>query len=214
MKKPIVISLLLIVAIAASFLLPKQKYASLNILENLNIPTEFPGWTSIDFSKELNLQDDRYNFISDVFARVYQNRKGEQLLLLVLDAGNFHNPKVCYRSSGFSVKELGDAKFSTPNTAFKANALLMERQKLGMYMYYWLCIDKKIVDWTGQKVTEFWSSLSQKKKTGLMVRMEIPTSDKSKSTRTPEASLALGREFLQTLSNHLTTEQKEYLFGK
>lgn len=214
MKRSSLLSFLLVLTIAVSFLPPKQKYASLNILGELNLPTEFPGWTSIDFSKELNLQDDRYNFISDIFARVYRNRKGEQLLLLVLDAGNFHNPKVCYRSSGFSVKELGNVNFTTPNTAFKATALLMERQRLGMYMFYWLCIDKKIVDWTGQKITEFWSSLSQKRKTGLMVRIEIPSNDKSQSNRTPEDSLALGREFIQALNNSLTTEQKEYLFGK
>jgi EpsI family protein len=209
MRKPVLISVFLLATIAVSFLIPRPKYTSLNILAELKIPAEFPGWRSIDVSKQLNLQDDRYNFISDVFARLYQSRKGDQLLLLILDAGNFHNPKVCYTSSGFTVKELGDVDFKAKNTAFKANALLMERQNAGMNMFYWLCINKKIVDWTGQKMIELWSSLSNKKKTGLMVRLEIPAKTKNK-----EEALALGRDFIHALSRSLATEQKEYLFGK
>ncbi len=192
-----------------SFLLPKPKYQSLNILTELKIPTEFGDWTSIDLSKELNLQDDRYNFISNVFARLYKNSQGNQLLFLILDAGNFHNPKICYTRSGFSVKDLGDVNFSTSTAAFKANALYMQRHNQGIMMFYWLCIDKKIVNWTGQKITELWSSLLNQKKVGLMVRLEIQTRGES-----GKKYLALGREFISSLNGYLTAEEKEYLFGK
>jgi len=209
MKKPFLITILLLVTIVVSFLIPKPKYVSLNILDTLDIPTIFPGWRSVDVSKQLNLKDDRYNFISDVFARMYQNLEGEQLLFLILDAGNFHNPKVCYTSSGFAIKELGKIDFMIKNDVFQATGLSMEKPNLRMNMFYWLCIDKKIVDWTGQKMIELWSSLSNKKKAGLMVRLEIPSDSK-----TSEEALALGRDFIKTLNRFLTPEQREYLFGK
>ena len=209
MKRAVLISIMLILTMVISFLVPKPKYEGTNILDNLNIPKSFPGWRSYDISKELDLKDERYNFISDAFARVYLNRKGEAILLLVLDAGNFHNPKVCYTSTGFNVQELDKVKFDLASTSVDANALYMERQDTGMTLLYWLIIDKKPVNWTQQKVLELWSSLFNKKKTGLMVRMEIPLN----KGRTQEEALALSREFIQSLNQSLTTEQKDYLFG-
>jgi EpsI family protein len=203
-----------ITAMAVSFLIPVPKYTSLNILKEINIPTEFPGWRSFDVSKQLNLKDDRYNFISDVFARIYQNRKGQQLLFLVLDAGNFHNPKVCYTSSGFDVKELDSVELSSTEGPFNSSALLMQREKGGLFMFYWLCIDKKIVGWTGQKMLELWSSLSNKKKAGIMVRIEIPLGEITDKNIVQDNSIALGRDFIQALDKSLTLDQKEYLFGQ
>ncbi|MCA9399083.1 MAG: EpsI family protein [Candidatus Omnitrophica bacterium] len=209
MKRAVLISIMLILTMVISFLVPKPKYEGTNILDNMNIPKSFPGWRSYDISKELDLKDERYNFISDAFARVYLNRKGEAVLLLVLDAGNFHNPKVCYTSTGFNVQELEKVRFDLSSTSVDANALYMERQESGMALLYWLIIDKKPVTWTQQKVLELWSSLFNKKKTGLMVRMEIPLN----KGRTQEEALALSREFIQSLNQSLTTEQKSYLFG-
>lgn len=212
--KPLVTGILLVSAIAVSFLLPKPKYESLNILSNLNMPVEFAGWKSTDISKQLNiregdLKDDRYNFVNDIFARVYKNNKGQELLLLILDAGNFHNPKVCYTSSGFAIRDMGEVNFQTNEKTFHATALQMSKQEYQMSLFYWLTIDKKIVNWTGQKITEFWSSLLNKKKAGLMVRLEIPSLKGREGD-----SLLLGRDFIQTLDQELNTEQKEYLFGR
>lgn len=208
LPRPVLISVLLLVAIGTAFLLPQPRYESLDILSELDIPFQFPGWKSMDVSKELNLKDDRYNFIQNSFARLYRNEYGEDLLLLILDAGNFHNPKVCYTSSGFTVQELDDATFKTKGAEFKSNALNMEREKQGVFLFYWLCIDKQIKDWTGQKITELWSSLINRRKAGLMVRLEI-----SSKGRTAKQAAALGQEFISTLNDHMRKEQREYLFG-
>lgn len=209
MNKPVLISVLVLAAIAASFLLPKPKYTSLNILKELNIPKKFAKWKSKDVTKELNLSDDRYNFISDIFARLYEDHRGNQLLLLILDAGNFHNPKVCFGNTGYSVKDLGQTNFTINNSSFKANTLHMEKAAHTMVMYYWLCLDKKTVNWAEQKILELWSTLFHKKKTGLMIRLEIPAKNKTR-----EECFAFAGDFMQTLSNHLTSEQREYLFGQ
>lgn len=207
MKRPHIISIVLFLVIGVAFGIPRPKYESLKILSSLNLPTRFAGWDSIDYAGELDLREDRYNFISDIFARLYKNRRGEYLLFLVLDAGNFHNPQVCYTSSGFKVEETAGIKIPIPDRTIVASALFMERHDLNMTMLYWLCIDKKIVDWAGQKFIELWSSIFNKKKAGLMVRLEIPT------TGDRQAAMDLAKEFIEDLNNNLTEEQKEYLFG-
>ncbi|MBN1587105.1 MAG: EpsI family protein [Candidatus Omnitrophica bacterium] len=207
-RRPLPILALLLAIMGAAFLLPKPRYASLDILAELDIPMAFADWKGREVAGELNLKDDRYNFVNDVCARIYQNSKGEQLLFLVLDAGNFHNPKVCYTSSGFVVKDLGNKQFEAGDTSFEAQALSMQRQSYEVLLFYWLCIDRKIKSWTGQKVSELWASLTNRKKAGLMVRLEILAKE-----RQQEQGYALGRRFIGDLSKSISTEDREYLFG-
>ena len=133
MKTRLYITILLLLAtIVICFALPKPRYESPDILGMLDIPTSMRDWRSKDMAKELNLkQDDRYNFISEVFVRFYGNRYGESLLFLVVDAGNFHHPKVCFGSSGFTVQEMDDTELSTGNRTFKAKTLLARKGSSG-----------------------------------------------------------------------------------
>lgn len=209
MKNPVLIIVLLLVTMGASFFIPLPKYTSLNILSTIDIPTQMPGWRSVDVSKELNLKDERYNFINNVFARIYYNGYGEQVLFLVLDAGNFHNPKVCYTSTGFKVQELQDASFDFGQKRMHTTALHMDKPQQGLYMFYWLCIDQKIQTWGGQKLAELWSTLLNKKKAGLMVRMEIPD-----QFRTPQQAESLAQDLLGAINKAIKPEQREFVFGK
>lgn len=102
-SKYYVVSLILIMTLVISFALPRSKYQGTSILQNLNVPFSLPNWKSIDYSANLSkTKDDRFNFLNDAFARIYGTREGRSLLLLVLDAGNFHHPQLCYKSSGFN----------------------------------------------------------------------------------------------------------------
>ncbi|MFA5119227.1 MAG: exosortase C-terminal domain/associated protein EpsI [Candidatus Omnitrophota bacterium] len=208
-QKPIVIIAILILAIAVSFALPKPKYKSLDILSEMRIPGSAADWTSKDISKEFNTEDERYNFLSEIFARVYTDKNDNSLLFLVLDAGNFHNPKVCFSASGYKVKELNDTQINVAGRSFKAISLYTQRNNDGIVLLYWLCIDKKITGWTGQKVKELWASIFQTKKAGLMVRLEIPAQEKS-----IDNALAFGKKFLNDISSNLSPDQIDYLFGK
>ena len=212
MKKNIIVISLLIAAMVVAFALPKVKYQGLSILTKLNIPASMTGWQSRDISDSLKSkmnEQEVYNFVGDVFARVYRNFLGEQLLMLVLDAGNFHNPKVCYGSGGYKITELDDIELAAGATKFKAHTLYLEKGDEGLTMVYWICINKKIVGWTEQKALELWASLLQKKKAGLMVRLDIPTRKGG-----TETSLRLAQDLIKDLSRNLTPEQSEYLFGK
>lgn len=200
---------IILAALALSYGLPKPKYQSLNILKQLSIPQDIAGWKGTDISGQFDLADDRYRFISDVFAHTYQHPSGPNLMLLILDAGNFHNPKVCFGSSGYSVKELPDTHIAAGGRSFKATTLLMSKGEENTVLIYWLCLDQQISSWTGQKVKEFWSSLFGKKKAGLMVRLDIPVPG-----RQTDLAIQAAQLFLTDLATNLAPEQITYIFGK
>lgn len=207
--KHIVIIVLLIATFIYAYATPRPKYTGTKILASLKIPAAMPAWISRDVSGELNLQDEKYKFVSDVFARVYVNRIGEHLLFLVLDAGNFHNPQVCFGAGGAKVKELPDITFNAAGRVIKAHALYAGKGGEGTLVIYWICIDKRITDWTGQKIKQLWYSVFNKKKTGLMVRFDIPTTEYR-----IDNSIGLAKEFLADVSKNIPPEQIDYILGK
>jgi len=208
-KKKILVTGLIILAIAMSFGLPKTKYRPLGTLKKICIPFDSDLWKSKDISYLLNLNDKRYNFVGDAFARLYSNKNGQSLLFLVLDAGNFHNPKVCFRGSGYEVKELNDTEFKIGNRSLKAPTIFAKKGSDAAVIVYWLCIDKKKATWGQQKMIEFWSSFMNRQKSAFMVRLEMPSEEKNIPN-----SLKLAKNFLEDLSKGLSVEESGYLFGE
>lgn len=208
-KKQITVIILLSLGIALSFGLPKKKYKSPDILPKLKIPSSTREWYGKDVSKSLNLEDERYKFVSDIFAHIYVNKYRENILFIILDAGNFHHPKVCFSSAGAKVKELPDTKFNILGRSFNAHTLYTKQKNKEMLIIYWLCVDKKVVNWTEQKFKLLWFSFFNKEKTGLMVRLDIPTSETGIKN-----SLKTAQEFLTSISETAPEKQIDYLFGK
>ena len=195
-----------------SFGLQKPKYISEDILGKLNIPYSLSDWRSEDASDSINQRaDDRYNFISDIFARVYGIRDGDSLLFIILDAGNFHHPKVCFGSSGYKIKELEDTQFDIPNGKLKAKTLLALKGESdeGFVLVYWIVINKKQVDWTEQKMKQLWFSLLNKEKQGLMMRLDIPVTNGD-----PKAAISLAKRFIADISYEMSDEDMGYIFGR
>jgi len=190
-------------------ILPRSQYTSPNIIPHLQLPTRLPEWSSKEMTGELNLEDERYKFVSDVFARLYKNTQDQELLFLVLDAGNFHHPKVCFESSGFEIRDLPDTEFVVGGRTFAAHTLYAKRREEGFLVIYWMSIDGKLVDWTEQKLKQFWFSLSRKQRVGLMARLDIPTRDDS-----IERSVRLAQEFLAMLGSELPDAPQTHLFGE
>ncbi|MFH1238872.1 MAG: exosortase C-terminal domain/associated protein EpsI [bacterium] len=207
--KNLIVLTLIILTAAASFLLPKTKYTSPDILGQLRIPEKFHYWASKDVSAEFNPNDLRYNFISRVFARQYVNKYKQYLTFLILDAGNFHNPKVCYGSSGYKSRDLDIPRIKIKNRALKATAVFFEKPGESCVIVYWITINKKPVDWTGQKLLQLWYSLFNKEKAGLMVRLDIPA-----TPQTVDSALKLAQEFISQIASQIPPDQQDYLFGK
>jgi len=210
MKRQYITIFLLLVTILICFGLPKPKYISPDILGKLNIPYSLNEWRSEDASDSINQRaDDRYNFISDIFARVYGTRAGDSLLFIILDAGNFHHPKICFGSSGYKIKELEDTQFDISNGKFKAKTILALRDDVGFVLVYWMVINEKRVDWTEQKIKQFWFSLLNKEKQGLMMRLDIPVTDGN-----PTAAISLAQKFIADISYKMSVEDQAYIFGR
>lgn len=208
---------LLINTAAAVCFPPQSKYHSPDVLSQLQIPEQTALWTSRDVSDVINPGDLRYNFISRIFARVYRAPSGCSLLFLILDAGNFHNPKVCFGAGGFAAADLPRASFKIKDHALKAHAVFFEkpgdtiqgRPGESYLVIYWLTINKEPVDWTRQKWLELKYALFNKEKTGLMMRVDIPVARESLP-----AALSCAREFLSAVAASLPPEQAEYVFGR
>ncbi|MBU1086584.1 MAG: EpsI family protein [Candidatus Omnitrophica bacterium] len=210
MKRQYITIFLLLVTILICFGLPKPKYISPDILGKLNIPYSLSDWRSEDASDSINQRaDDRYNFISDIFARVYGTRAGDSLLFIILDAGNFHHPKVCFGSSGYKIKELEDTRFDIPNGKFKAKTILALKGDAGFVLVYWMVINEKRVDWTEQKIKQLWFSLLNKEKQGLMMRLDIPVTEGN-----PKAAISLAQRFIKDISYKMSDKDQAYIFGR
>jgi len=208
-KRFTVAAILLTIAIIISFAPPRAKYKSISIMPSLNIPLELKDWQGKDISAQFNIKDERYNFISEVSAHAYRSPLGESILLLMLDAGNFHNPKLCMEAAGYTSTDLPDVKFKTTEGSFKAHAVFFENKKEGMLIIYWISIDKRLMDWTGQKFLQLFYSMFNKDKVGLMIRLDIPTRKNN-----IQGSISAAKEFVSELSEVMPREQSEYLFGK
>ncbi len=203
-------SLLIGVTIAYCFLVPKPKYQGVMILKELHVPTATINWRSEDFSQNIaRAKDDRFNFLSEVFARVYGTSDGRSLLLLLLDAGNFHHPRLCYGGSGFKSQDLSETEIKTTRRSFKAKTFLARKGNEAFVVIYWMCINKERVDWTEQKFTQFWHSLFNKKQAGLMIRIDIPV-----GKMTADEAVVYGQNFISDLSAEMPADQAEWMFGK
>jgi EpsI family protein len=160
------------------------------------------------------------NFISEVFAREYsrldrnsqfagESAYGYDAFLVILDAGNFHHPGVCFRGAGFVMKELNDTEFHISGRTIKAPTLYAQKGSESLLVIYWISIDKELVNWTEQKIKQLWYSMFNRKKAGLMIRVCIPVEKGD-----IESSLATAKEFFNDISQNIPPEQIDYIFGK
>lgn len=208
-KKYWVIIVLLLFAIIYSFSSSKAKYVGKNVFHQLNIPYDIGDWKGRDTLDELNLDKDTYRFIDQVIDREYVNINGDSFFFTVLDAGNFHSPKVCCRGQGFNIRDLGIKELRISDSVIEANNIFVNNKNDGFLLIYWMCIDKKIVDWTEQKIKQLWYSLINKKRAGLMVRIDIPCNESGINE-----ALISANEFLLTLKEMLPLKKAEFIFGK
>ena len=207
-----IVIILLLSSIILSFAFPKAKYEGTGFISQLKIPDTFSEWQGKNITENLDLsaEEDRYKFISGALAYEYVNKDGMKLLFIILDAGNFHHPKVCYSSAGFKVKDLKDAEFHTLNSTLKAHALYTEKGGEGFLSFYWISIDKKIAhEWIEQKIKQLYFSLFNKKRVGLMVRIDIPTQEEN-----IKDAIIPAERFVSDLSQALTPEKADYIFGR
>ena len=165
-----------------------------------------------DIGPKLNIKpgEDIFNFISDFLAYQYVNKQGETLTFIILDAGDFHHPKVCFTSAGYKIKELNDTEFNITGRTLKTHTLFTEKGNETFLSFYWIVIDKNVThEWIEQKLKQLYFSLFNKKRVGLMVRIDIPTTkDNIKN------SMTIAKDFISNLNKALYNNEADYIFGQ
>lgn len=206
--KPYITIIFLLSTIVYCFAFPKAKYTGTDIFSRLVIPYEIDMWKGMDTEQEWNLEGEEYNHVSQMLEREYIHKNSKNLFLLLLNAGNFHNPKVCYNGAGFKVRDLENTEFHILDRTFQAHTLYAQNGTEGYLLVYWMCIDNNIVDWTKQKIKQLWFSFFREKSLGLMIRLDIPSSEDNIND-----SVALAKEFITALSKVMRPEDIPYIFG-
>lgn len=210
-SKHIIIIFLLLIAISVSYFAPRAKYVGTNFISAMEVPLAFAEWQGTDVSKALNINtaDTNFNFINDAIAYNYVNRNGKNLLFIILDAGNFHHPKVCFTGAGFDITELPDTEFQLVNRSLKTHTLFTTRDNESFLSFYWIVIDKNVAhEWLEQKFKQLYYSMFNKKKIGLMIRMDIPAKKEDISNAS-----AMAKQFTYNLSRALKHDEAEYILG-
>ena len=209
--KYIIVIVLLLTVIIVSYSVPKAKYVGTNFIPELNIPFTFSTWQGKDVSQSLNINaaNTNFNFINNGLAYSYVNHSGQNLLFIVLDAGNFHHPKVCFTGAGYKIRELPDSDFHIPSRNLKAHTLYTEKENASFLSLYWIVIDKNLAhDWIEQKFKQFYYSLFNKQRIGLMIRIDIPVTED-----TIKAASMTAKQFIGDLSVALKPKDADYILG-
>lgn len=207
-----IVILLLALAVIFSFAFPRAKYEGTDFIRKLKIPFVLSNWVGEDISPKLNIKpgEDIFNFISDFIVYQYVNKQGETLIFIILDAGNFHHPKVCFTGAGYKIRELDDTEFNIRGDTLRIHTLFTEKGKENFLSFYWIVIDKNVAhEWIEQKLKQLYFSLFNKKRVGLMVRIDIPTTkDNIKN------SMTIAKDFISNLNKALYNNEADYIFGQ
>jgi EpsI family protein len=203
---------LLVAAMLLVYAVPRPKYRSQDILTGLNIPSKMDYWRGMDVSNQLNIRDQRYNFVGQVFARNYRTDLGDSLLCLILDVSNFHPPANCYKSSGFEILDQKGLTVELPNVSIarSVSSFYADKGNEGVFVVYWTCMNKKITDnWLTAELSQLWANLTGKERTGLMVRLDIPA-----ERGQLENARQTARDFIRKLYSNTPPEKRGFVFGE
>ena len=206
--------LILVLCIFIVYFMPRAKYQGKAITAQIleSIPESGQRWQGGEIlDTGGDLEGNIYNFISRIFARQYINSAdaNQDVLFIVLDAGNFHYPKVCFQGAGFTAEELPQRELSLAPGKIKVQLLLNKKKDEQLLSIYWICIDKKIVSsWAEQKAKQLYYSFFNKERVGLMIRMDIPVSGSI------DNSINIAEDFLNDIYKNIPEQYKNYIFSE
>ena len=214
--KFIIAFLVIAVGCFCIYFTPQAKYEGKGVVLSVmeSVPASFGRWRGQDISVKIDDENPVYNFLSEAFARFYVDRylPSKGVFFLLVDAGNFHHPKVCMRAGGVQTESLAPRiiKVGDEDKEIQVHLVLTEEEKRDSLIVYWICIDKKVIQqWIDQKVHQFFYSLFNKKSVGLMVRADIDCSRED-----IDEGVEYAEKFFSDMYQALPEESREYLFGE
>lgn len=212
MNKSLIVIVLILSTLIVSHAIPKPRYTGTGFISKLEIPDSLGEWHGKDVTSSLELDFDKdwNKFISEILIYQYINREGYKLNFIILDAGNFHHPNVCFTAAGYTLKESDDTELYIFDRTFKAHTVHTEKGNERYLSLYWIVIDKNIThEWIEQKIKQLYFSLFNRQRIGLMVRIDIPADESNVDNAKRTA-----QRFITALSREIPPDKAEYLFGK
>ena len=208
--KNLIIIAILSITIAASFGFPQKKYQSFDIIEYLDIPLSFNDWSGRVVINKQKTLGKKFNFINKSKQFYFWKKDGSEVYFSLLNAGNFHNPKVCYTGIGYKPQYDGTYNVKLTNSSvLQFDTYLMLKENNNFLTTYWMCIDGKKVNWLSQKLNELICSLTGRKSINLLTRIDIPTDPDNTNN-----ALTLTKKFIHNLYETLDQDKKVYIFGR
>ena len=205
----------LIIAVGCFFVYftPKAKYQGKEVVLSVmeSVPDMFGRWRGKDVNVDIDEENPIYNFLSRVFARSYRDlylpEKG--VFFMLLDAGNFHYPRICMQGAGVNPQELEPREINIKGRDIPVYLVFSEGEESSNLTVYWICIDKKVVrQWISQKVHQLFYSLFNNKSVGLMIRADITC-----SMDNIDEGVKYVEKFFSDMYRDLPEESREYIFG-
>ena len=211
LTKTWIVLILLLCSVVISYSVPRANYVGSDIISEIDVPLKINNWQGTDVSDqlELDISYDTNKFISETKIIQYVNNQGDKLNFIVLDAGNFHHPNVCFTAAGYEIKELDDTEFTLSGRTIRTKTLYTEKDQETAVSLYWIIIDKKITyNWVEQKIKQLYFSMFNKERIGLMVRFDVTIDSEN-----TDKAINTAKQFIHDLNQSLLPERAEYLFG-
>lgn len=213
MNKHLFTSILLVLTLAASLLSGKAQFKSIDVVSQLNIPLHFNRWQGQNAPNAYQTESQKPDFIAKTLLLYYWIPDEANLSLLLINAGNFHNPRTCYTGSGYTPKEYANLEIElSKNVALKGESYIMQKSETeAFFTTYWMIVDGRRVDWLEQKFKEFFFALINKRRANLMVRIDVPLYEVNQEVFKWAENVT--RLFIQDLYKASDTQDKYYIFG-
>ena len=168
-------------------------------------------WTERSVTQQLDLQDSRYRFASQLVADTYTTPQGDELLFLVINVDNFHPPKACFTAAGFQTEELPPVRLVVGRTSIPATALIARRADEAFVVLYWACVEGRLTaDLTKADFVQLVSNLLGKRRSGVMTRLDVRLPPGSG----PEHGVFTAQRFLTALIPQIPRTAISAVFGQ
>lgn len=209
-NRQLAVILFLVIAIFISYSIPVRKEKKPDTLSSLHIPHTVEDWKGENISDTyMDLKDQKYNFVDGVFAARYLNPAKEEVTFSITEAGHFHNPLVCFKGSGYEMKEFSDTQITVCGKNLNVYLFQSFKDGEGFITVYWLCVDKKNLNWWGQMTNLLWTSLLNKPIVSFMVRLDLAVKEGD-----VEKGTAQLKGFIEALASRIPESDRDFIFGK
>ncbi len=209
-NRQLAVILFLVIAIVISYSIPVKKERPPDTLSSLHIPHTVEDWKGENISDTyMDLKDQKYNFVDGVFAARYLNSANDEVTFSITEAAHFHNPLICYKASGYEMKIISDAGMTVSGKKLKVYLCHAFKDGEGYITLYWLCVDKKNLNWWGQMTNLLWTSLLNKPAVSFMVRLDLAVKEAD-----AEKGTAQLKSFMEGLASRIPEADREFIFGK